>query len=653
VSGGGDTETVDPRHSFARACALGSGLAAIPFVWMCAIGRFTLLQSHILDGFYDAQAHSLLSGHWDVPREKLGFEAFVIGNKTYTYFGPWPSILRMPVAVFTHRFDGRLTQLSILLAFAVFMIATSRLLWRIRELARGDEPATRVERISVVVFMLVIGAGSVVLFLASRPVVYHEAELWGAAWSVAAFAAILELQQRPTLRAVVWSGVFTALALLTRGSVGLGPVVALGLVLAGHLLAILRGRRAAGDRNLAIAVLVALLVPLALYVYVNEARFGTPFKLPIDKQIATAIDPIRPHIFAGTHGSLFAAKFVPTDLVALLRPDAIGFSGVFPYITFPHRAHVLGNITFAAIDPATSLPVAMPFLFALGVAGVVAVFRKRFSQLRVLVIGGAIGGLGVVTIPFISQRYLSDFLPLVVVLAGAGMYLLLARGPRFRRALLVGFGVLAAASLLANFALALVYQRAYSPFTADSERAAFVRFQHDAPGASHMTVLRGARLPKPAAAGTLFVLGDCDGVYWSDGTAWHPVERTDAAGRYPMQLTLPPRPAGTRETILEAGAPGASDHVDVEYLAGDRIRFVFTSPHLPGEAAGASVPRPVGTAPVEIVYDTNLGQLDVSVRGRSVLGYAYGLAGAPVRIVAPGARLDAVAPNFCQSLTGG
>ena len=35
---------------FARACALGSGLAAIPFVWMCAIGRATLLQSHILDG---------------------------------------------------------------------------------------------------------------------------------------------------------------------------------------------------------------------------------------------------------------------------------------------------------------------------------------------------------------------------------------------------------------------------------------------------------------------------------------------------------------------------------------------------------------------------------------------------------------------------
>ena len=264
-----------------------------------------------------------------------------------------------------------------------------------------------------------------------------------------------------------------------------------------------------------------------------------------------------------------------------------------------------------------------------------------------------VGGAGVVTIPFVSQRYLSDFLPLIVVLAGAGMYLLLAHGHRFGRVLLVAFGVLAAASLVANFALALVYQRAYSPFTGDSERAAFVRFQHDAPGGSHMTVVRGSVLPKPATSGTLIVLGDCDGVYWSDGTAWHPIERTNATGRFPMQLTIPKRPAGTRETILTAGPPNAADHVDIAYLDDDHVRFVFSSPHLPTLAIGTTLTRPAGAAPAEIVYDTNLGQLDVSVRGRSVLGYAYGLAGVPVRIVAPGARPDAVPPRFCQSLTGG
>jgi len=160
-------------------------------------------------------------------------------------------------------------------------------------------------------------------------------------------------------------------------------------------------------------------------------------------------------------------------------------------------------------------------------------------------------------------------------------------------------------------------------------------------------------LPKPATAGTLIVLGDCDGVYWSDGTAWHPIERTNATGRFPMQLTIRKRPAGTRETVLTAGEPGAADHVDVEYLDEDRVRFVFSSPHLSSEAVGTSLTRPDGAIPAEIIYDTNLGQLEVSVRGRSVLGYAYGLAGTPVRIVGPGTRPEAVRPKFCQSLTRG
>ena len=46
-----------------------------------------------------------------------------------------------------------------------------------------------------------------------------------------------------------------------------------GLVLAGQLLASVRRRRTTDDRKLTIATFVALLVPLALYVYVNEARF--------------------------------------------------------------------------------------------------------------------------------------------------------------------------------------------------------------------------------------------------------------------------------------------------------------------------------------------------------------------------------------------
>jgi hypothetical protein len=376
---------------------------------------------------------------------------------------------------------------------------------------------------------------------------------------------------------------------------------------------------------------------------VNEARFGTLFKLPIDKQIATTIDPIRPKIFAGTHGSLFAPKFVPTDVVALLRPNAISFTRVFPWITFPARAHVFGHITFAAIDPASSFPASMPLLFVLSIVGVVALFRRAFAPLRVLAIGGAIGGLGVVTIPFISQRYLSDFMPLIVVLAAAGMYAVLDKGPTLRRTTFVALVFLAAFSIAINFGLALVYQREYSPFTSDSERAAFVRFQRNAPGGAAMSVRTGPELPKPLAAGTLFALTDCAGVYWSDGTQWHPIERTNASGYFPIELTIPAAPEGTRVPILET----SSDRIELVYADNDRVQFVY------GKALGDVIRRPPKPVRLDITYDKNVQQLDVSVDGTSVLGYAYGLPGTSPRVVLPAVTALAAPPAFCQVLTGG
>jgi len=532
------------RRAFSRAALYGA-LASTPvFLYILTIGRRSLLRRDALGGFYDAQAHSLLSGHWDVPLDKLGFEAFIVNGKAYTYLGPWPAILRMPVALFTHRFDGRLTQLSILLAFVVFMAATKSLLWQIRTLARPGAPVARAEQFVVGAFMFVLGAGSIVVFLASRPVVYHEAELWGAAWTVAAFTAIVRYARAPAIRPLVWSGVFTTLAMMTRGSVGLAALVALGLVFVARVLETIASRTnakmfasvsgafgVASERTSVTdlgALFGALVVPVVLYAYVNQVRFGTPFKLPIGKQVATTIDPIRPKIFATTHGSLFAAKFVPTDLFALVRLDAIHFTRVFPYVTFGSRAGVLGNITFASIVPSASLPTAMPLLTLLAIAGLFLVFRRfradgrDLRTLRPLVVGGAVGTLGVVTIPFVDQRYLSDFVPLLLVLAGAGLFVVLdavdRRPRRVRVTVALAAGLLALLSIWVNLGLAVVYQREFSPFTTDPERAAFVRFQRDAPGGANVVVRHGDALPAhPPAGGTLFVVGDCDGVYWTDG----------------------------------------------------------------------------------------------------------------------------------------
>jgi hypothetical protein len=681
------------RHVY-RACALGGAVGAVGFTWMLAIGRLDLLHEGLLSGLYDAQAHRLLEGHWDVPVSKLAFEAFLIDGKTYMYHGPWPAFLRLPIAAVTDRLDGRLTQLSMLAAFVVLLAGTSRLMWRVRELACSDRPVARLERWAIAIFVLVVAAGSVVMFLAGRPVIYHEVELWGAALAVAAYSAILDFVVRASRRALAWAGVLSGLALLSRGSVGIGPIIALGLVLLGRLVTMVAGRlrRPAlerpvrwlglGDehanRGYLVPLVVAIAVPVVFYMYVNWVKFGHPWNLPITRQLATFTDPVRKDVFAHNGGKLFSFKFVPTNVVAMLRPDALGLDRLVPWVTFPAPATLVGSAKFAVRDPSSSIPASMPLLFVLSVVGLVAVFRPRhdpetrLAALRVPVLGGFAGGIGAITIPFINQRYISDFLPLLVLLAAAGLHALLRRAETrsttkaVTRAAVVGFALLAAASLWVNFGLAILYQREYSPFATESERAAFVRFQYDfdpkLPGRTSPAVRAGARLPGALPSGTLFVVGRCDGVYWSDGKAWQPVERTPATGHFPLKVAFRKQPAGTRETLLTAGPAEWPDRVGVEYLSGDRVRVWFSSPGLTRDVTGpAHTIEPGHPTNLEIDYDAALANLGVQLDGESVLGSTYPLNPGPITVAGTPdgrgtldfsgmARLEPASRRFCEQV---
>jgi hypothetical protein len=77
----------------------------------------------------------------------------------------------------------------------------------------------------------------------------------------------------------------------------------------------------------------------------------------------------------------------------------------------------------------------------------------------------------------------------------------------------------------------------------------------------------------------LFVLGDCDALYESDGlpttavkrTSWNPVEGSAVVGWFDIDVTFPAQPAGTVVPILATGRPG--DVVVAEYVDGGRLRF--------------------------------------------------------------------------------
>jgi len=451
--------------------------------------------------------------------------------------------------------------LSAILACAVLLVGASGVSWEARRVWRGDEAPTRSELAGAAGLQIVVGLGTTVSYLAGWTAVYHEALLWAVAWSVVAFWFLVRWTRADRVWDLVVAATAATFAVLTRGSVGLGAVVAIGIVAGGR--AVRAVRRTATWRDVT-APLLGFLVPVVLYAAVNVAKFGsvagTP---PYDLQDRLVALPTRQAALAANHGSLFGVRYAPTILLDYLRPDGLRLDRLFPWVTFPPPAHVVGGAVFESINPSASLTASSPLLVALAIIGVVAVARVRGARrFAVPLVGAALGGVAALSLAFVDQRYQGDFVPLLVVAGSVGAWWLAQGAARLRpgrRAVLVGVAaVLALWSCWVNVGLGYVYARAYAPGTTSSDLAALVATQlrvHDGLGGgvpSRVEHVDALPIAHTAPVGTLAVVGDCDALLWSDGRAWYPVEQTATTGLHRVRMELDPTPAsaGERQPVI-------------------------------------------------------------------------------------------------------
>jgi hypothetical protein len=466
------------RARFVRANLVGDAVGFAICAWLLAIAPTNALTS-LLGSIDDKQARRLFQGHWDLPFKDLAIEAFKIHGHYETYFGIWPAVLRMPVLAVTHRFDGRMTGASMLLALAVALGASGGIHWQLRALLHDagpdadPAPVGRGEWWATAAFQAALGGGSIATFLASRPLVYHEMEMWGIAGGLASANCLLRYLHAPSLRRAGACCFAASITLLSRPSVGFGVLASFGLV---WLVAIVRRH---DPVRLLVAFAGAGLVPLVLYGAMNIARFGSPFSLPLQKQVFTTYDTQRQAALAANGGSLFGIKFVPTTLLQYARPDAIRFGRGFPFVNFPHeRAHVIGHVVFDTLDRSSSLPTSMPGFCALALVGAFLLlrgarpgYRRARALLWPIVVGGVLGTGFALTIAFVANRYLADFMPPLVVLAIVGLRALIdsSRG-RSRQVVRVGAVALFLIGVWISLGLAIVYQRDLKPGDPDYGR---------------------------------------------------------------------------------------------------------------------------------------------------------------------------------------
>ncbi len=684
------------RHRFVVACIVGGVLAVVGFVLVLHAGPGGFFRKEPFgSNFFDLQADAWLHGRWDVPRFQFFVEGFRLGSKTYTYFGPWPAFLRLPLLAVTGAPEGHLTALSMTTAFAIALTGIAMLQWRLRELFRPGRPLGRGECLLTGAVVFLGGCGTSLLFLASRAWVYPEAILWGAGLAMVAYERIIAFMMRPTRARIVGAGIAGGLAFLSRASVGTGPLVALGLILLGRLLrAVVAQRRttdrtetspdtarrgllgrvdwlggASDGRTWIVPLIVTLAVPLAVYVYVNHSRFGALVNIPWDHQVLTLINPRHRQTLEANGGTYFGLKFAPTTVLHYFRPDAIAFDPHFPWVTFPHfRPTVIGGVQFDTLDVSSSVVASMPAVFVLGVVGVVASIATGFGRtpeaawLRVPLIG-ALAGVGpTIAISFIAERYLGDFVPLVVLAALIGIQVLFRRNEDAERHVamrlaVVGLVVLAAFGVWANAGLAVVYARLYGP-QHDSDRLGMLQLQRDLDVGGPYSLGRSATLPAhPSAGGTTWVVGDCDSMYWSDGTNWFPVEGTPGGGWFRLRVRGADLAPGWQPLVTD-GARGGGVAVGIRPRPHGEADVGLGAVQNDGTVLWPTNPNVVAFGPgshrIDVLLDEPLRYTWVTVDGTNAVlgrGAHARIPGGPFTVDPRVQRLPASA-GLCRDLIG-
>jgi hypothetical protein len=594
-----DGLTGDERRRLRRAWAAATAVVSLLYAWVLTAGRWDFLQRQYFDSFFDVQARALFHGRLDVPPEVVGFEGFLIDGKTYIYFGPVPALLRMPVLLLTDRFDGRLTTISMLLALAVLSWGAFRLTCALRTIVRDRAPLARREPLAAAALAAALLTGPP-FFLAAEAVVYHEATLWGLALAAIALDAVARFALRPTGWRLVGAVTWTSLALLTRQSLGLAPLVALGLVCVVFLWRDARAKDGPWlrrfDRQAVVVLGVALVVPLLLTVYVNYAKFRTTLTPPSSAHVQSMLYGPRREMLEENGGSLFGLQFVPSTTWQYVRPDGLDVRRDFPWIDFPRFGpSQVTDASFDNLDWSSSIPATAPVLTVLAVVAVVAALRARRRRRRgeagerpwqpwvlALGIGTLAGGFGVVGLGYIANRYLNDLVPAVFVPAVVGFHVAVAAGAawgRRRRVLAVGATVaLLAVGLTVNLALAMAYQRERGPVVPEEWRAEWVGWRVNLPGAWSPYLVnetwRAFPRDRDVFDGRLAIIGQCSGLYLHRNDNWIGVERGPDVGVYDIVVNVDDVPddgrrvplltLGKRETSIVALVRVDADHVRVD-----------------------------------------------------------------------------------------
>jgi len=449
------------RHAYIIPSFL---ISMVTWTWFVTWSDWKFFEPEDFCGFYDALARSILHGHLDVPRDAIGVEAFTFEGRAYGYFGIGPALLRIPLVLIFKNMDGLWSRMMMMIAGTVTLLCAYRILRLFRTNSRSD---TNGQRLLHSLFILSAGIGSTAIFLIGRSFTYHEALMWGGAFALLFTCSILDYFRRRRSKSLILAAIFSFMSFHCRPTVGAGTLMAL-LVIS----VVLTWRAMAGSQTgqsfFALGPIVnplrhafiagaAVAITIGVYFGVNYAKFRTFDAVPLQYYDFYGEFPKR---LQATEGRQLHLKNIPTGLVTYFGLDGVRLKDKFPWFYLEEEATLIGAPANDLIEGFSTVPVSMPSLLLLAIIGSTAFVVGSSGILRrarVVVVTLLIGGGIMFATVCITERYLYDLFPALVVCAAAGVARL--ECGRYATATTSLIAMLSAISITLNCSFSLINQR--------------------------------------------------------------------------------------------------------------------------------------------------------------------------------------------------
>lgn len=371
--------------------------------------------SQIFPNLWDHITHGAIG----IDRKFAGGEYFAVGPHQYVvYFGVMPALLRGIEKLFGFNpYHVNVTNLSTLLSIGVAGLSLTFAFRRLGLLA------PRVADFTFSLFTAVLLATPIAL-LAAWGWVYHEAIIWGVAWTIVFVAFFTCWVFESSSRRRWWHGAImglaTGMAMHSRPIVALTAVVPFSYLVCEAAWQWIRHKRVATLKLLFPGIIIACVLA-GLMMLINYQRWGSPFRfLRIEQSAALIQNPDRAERLKKA-GEYNLDRIIPSFAYYVL-PDRDNIKSSWPFITPDQQLASMRHVPYYDYTEGVRTPILISMSYLIVLAGFGAVrIRKlrseeRIASVVVVAAGGVVAAL-LLTAFTVASRYTAEFVPVAIYLA--------------------------------------------------------------------------------------------------------------------------------------------------------------------------------------------------------------------------------------------